>query len=189
MAFYTEEELKEIGFKSLGKNVLISDKVSIYFPEKIVIGNNVRIDDFCFLSGEITLGNYIHIGPYTALFGKDGIEMEDFTGLSTRCILFTTSDDYSGETMTNPMIPSEYKKIDFGKIVIKKHSIIGAGSIILPNVIINEGTAVGINSFIKKDTEKWSIYAGNPAKKIKERKQDLLELEKTFLERVEINGI
>ena len=52
-SFYTENELKQIGFKRIGENVLISRKASIYQPELIEIGNNVRIDDFCILSGNI----------------------------------------------------------------------------------------------------------------------------------------
>lgn len=50
MGFYTREELERIGFKSIGENVLISDKTSIYSPQNISIGNNVRIDDYCVLS-------------------------------------------------------------------------------------------------------------------------------------------
>ena len=60
-SFYSDEELKKIRFKSLGENVLISKKASIYSPEKIIIGNNVRIDDFCILSGNIQIGNHVHI--------------------------------------------------------------------------------------------------------------------------------
>jgi len=43
--FYSREELEKIGFKSIGENVLISDKTSIYNPQNIEIGSNVRIDD------------------------------------------------------------------------------------------------------------------------------------------------
>lgn len=50
MGFYSREQLEKIGFKSLGENVLISDKTSIYSPENISIGNNVRVDDFSILS-------------------------------------------------------------------------------------------------------------------------------------------
>ncbi len=50
MGFYTRKELERIGFKSIGENVLISDKTSIYSPQNISIGNNVRIDDYCVLS-------------------------------------------------------------------------------------------------------------------------------------------
>ena len=56
MGFYSREQLEKIGFKFLGNNVLISDKTSIYSPENISIGNNVRVDDFSILSaGEGTL--------------------------------------------------------------------------------------------------------------------------------------
>ncbi len=50
MAFLAEEQLKELGFRSLGSNVKISSKASIYAPYNISIGNNVRIDDFCVIS-------------------------------------------------------------------------------------------------------------------------------------------
>ena len=84
-SFLSREKLMEIGFKSIGENVLLSRKASIYGPENIEIGNNVRIDDFCILSGKIKLGSYIHIAAYSALFGgEEGITMEDFTGLSSK---------------------------------------------------------------------------------------------------------
>ena len=76
-SFYSECELQEIGFLSVGKNVLISRKCSIYSPEKISIGNNVRIDDFCILSGSIKLNSNIHISAYCALYGAKGIELMD----------------------------------------------------------------------------------------------------------------
>ena len=181
MAFYEENELKKIGFKKIGKNVQISRLASIYTPENIEIGNNVRIDDFCFLIVNIKLGNYIHIGSYTALYGKYGIEMEDFSGLSSRCLLFTASDDYSGNSLTNPMIPAEYKKINSGKIKVGKHSIVGAGTIILPNIVIEEGVSVGANSLVTKSLKAWGIYFGNPVKLLRERSKNLLKLEQEFL--------
>lgn len=70
-SFYSQEELKKIGFLSVGKNVLISKKASIYNPGVISVGNNVRIDDFCILSGKVTIGSYSHIAAYTALYGGE----------------------------------------------------------------------------------------------------------------------
>lgn len=86
--------------------MLISRKASIYGENNISIGDNVRIDDFCILSGNITIGNNVHISAYTGLFvGNMGIKIEDFVALSVRCVVFGESDDYSGSAMTNPMIP------------------------------------------------------------------------------------
>jgi galactoside O-acetyltransferase len=185
-SFYSQKELKEIGFKSIGENVLISKKASIYSPEKIEIGNNVRIDDFSILSGKINLGDYIHIAAYASLFGGEcGIIMEDFTTLSSKVSTYAISDDYTGESLTNPMIPNKFKKLDTGMVKLEKHVIIGAGSIILPNSIIKIGTAVGAVSLVNKSLDEWSIYAGNPIKKIKERSKRLLELEEQFLKEKE----
>ena len=181
-SFYDEIELCKIGFKSIGRNVLISKKASIYSPEKISIGNNVRIDDFCILSGKINMGNYVHIAAYCALYGgDDGIIIEDFCGISSRTALYSVSDDYSGMYLTNPTIPIKYKNIKSSKIVLKKHSIIGTNSTILPGVVLNEGVAIGANTLVVKECEAWKIYIGTPAKILKDRSRELLELEKDII--------
>ncbi|WP_206521858.1 acyltransferase [Thermotoga sp. Ku-13t] len=168
-----------MGFKSVGKNVLISRKASIYRPELIEIGDNVRIDDFCIVSGKIKLGSFIHIAAGCFLFaGEAGITMEDFSGLSARVCVYAVSDDYSGQYMTNPMVPMKFRNVISGHVLIKKHVIVGAGSIILPGVTIGTGAAVGSLSLVNKDVPDWTIVAGIPAKPLKERKKDLLELER-----------
>jgi len=183
-SFLSKEELDKIGFKSYGKNVLISKMVSIYLPELISIGDNVRIDDFVILSGEITLGNNIHIAPYSALFGGAGgagIVMKNYSGLSSRVTIYSISDDYSGEFMTNPTIPSNYTNVKKGKVVIQEYVIVGATSIILPGVEIGEGTAVGAMSMVIKSLPEWRICSGMPARVLKERSRKLKELEQQFL--------
>ncbi len=182
MAYYTDLELEKIGFKSLGKNVKISDKASIYEAEKMEIGDNSRIDDFCVVSGKVTIGRNVHIAPFCLVAGGEkGIILDDFSGLAYFVQVFTQSDDYSGKTMTNPTVPDIYKDEIKKQIIIKKHSIVGASSIIMPGVVLSEGTSVGAMSLIRKTTEPWSIYLGNPAKKIKNKNKDLLVLEKDFL--------
>ena len=90
MAYIKNSKLKKIGFKKLGKNVKISTKASIYEPEKIEIGDNSRIDDFCLLSGKISIGKFVHVTPYCNLAGgKKGIVMEDFTCLAYAVHVFT----------------------------------------------------------------------------------------------------
>lgn len=183
--FYTTEELKTLGLKSFGTDVLISRKCSIYGASNINIGNHVRIDDFCILSGNITIGNYVHIGANTLLFGGNaGISLADFSGLSSRCAIYAATDDYSGASMTNPTIPEKYRNITSAKVSIEKHCIVGTGSTVLPGVTLKEGCAVGAMSLIMKSTLPWKIYFGVPARTLSERKKDLLELEKKFMEKI-----
>lgn len=181
-SFYSRGELENIGFKSLGEeNIYISRKASIYSPQKISIGNNVRIDDFCILSGRIEIGNYIHIAAYSALYGgTEGIYLSDFVNISSRVSVYSVSDDYSGKTMTSPMIPDKYKAVESMPVYIERHVIVGATSVILPGVTLKEGSSFGSFSLINKDSESWSINVGIPFKKIRDREKEVLELEKEF---------
>lgn len=176
-SFYTEKELEQLNLKYFGKNVLISKKCSIYGAEKISIADNVRIDDFCILSGNITIGSNIHIAAYSALYAGDvGIELKDYSGLSSRCSLYAISDDYSGNYLIGPCVPPESRNVECGKIILEKYSIIGSTSVILPGVKIGEGCAVGSMSLVRKSTEDWFIYCGTPAKKLKPRSKNMINL-------------
>lgn len=182
MGYYSQEQLRQFSFLSIGKNVLISDKVSIYNPTQIALGDNVRIDDFCVLSGRITLGRNVHIAVFCNIAGgEEGIVVGDFSGFAYGCQVFTQSDDYSGESLTNPTVPDRYKKETKKKIHVGRHCIVGVSSVILPGVTLSEGTAVGAMSLVAKKTEPWSVYFGIPAKKIKNRSSNLLKLEQQFL--------
>jgi acetyltransferase-like isoleucine patch superfamily enzyme len=177
-SFYSEDELKKIPFRKIGHNVMISRHCSIYAPENITLGDHVRIDDFCLLSGIIHIGSYIHISAYSAFYAKFGIVLEDFTTVSARVMIFSQNDDYSGSFMTNPMIPENLRNVSGGVVTLKKFAIVGAGSIILPGVTLQEGAAVGAMSLVSKDIDSWSIFAGIPAVFRKKRNSDIIELSK-----------
>lgn len=175
-SFYTDEELQQLRLKYIGSNVKISRKSSIYNPECISINSNVRIDDFTILSGQIEIGSNIHISAYTALYGSHRIVIEDFCTISARVLIFSATDDYGGDYLTNPTIPTVFRNVISGQIVIKKHTIIGAGTIILPNVTIGNGVAVGAMSLVKENLAPWIMYAGIPTKKIGNRSKGLLRI-------------
>lgn len=178
-SFYTIAELQHLNFKKCGDDVLISKRAVFYSTEKIEIGNHVRIDDFCFVSGGvgIQIGDYVHIAAYSALYGKFGIEIGDYVNISSRVNIYSTSDDYSGEYMTGPMVEECYIH-DLGKkVVIEKHVIIGTGSVLLPGAVLHQGVAVGAMSLVKKELEAFKIYAGIPVKCLKERSKKMIEKE------------
>lgn len=177
--FYSEEELAELGLKRYGNNVLISRNAILYTPHLLEIGNNVRIDDFTTISGKVVLGDYIHIAQFCGLYGGTaGIFLEDFAGISSKSIVYATSNDYSGNSMTNPMVPEKYKTTDKNAAVyLGKHVVVGCMSVILPGVKIGDGSSVGAMTLCTRDLAEWGVYAGVPAKKINDRSKKLLELE------------
>lgn len=180
MAFLVREQLETMGFASLGDNVLLSDKASIYGANRIHLGSNIRIDDFCVLSagdGGIYIGNYIHIAVYTSLIGAGHIRLADFCNISSRVAIYSSNDDYSGEYMTNPMVPTEFTNVTHADVIFGKHVIIGCGSVVLPGVELGEGVAIGALSLVTKNCAPFSVYLGIPAKKIKCREKDILDHE------------
>ena len=179
-AYYTDEELREYGFLHLGRKVLISRKASIYNPESISIGDAVRIDDFCVLSagqGGIELHSYIHIGPYSAIIGAGKVTLEDYSNISARVTIYSSNDDYSGLTMTNPMVPADYKNVRHAAVTIGRHVIVGCGAVVLPGVNLGEGCAVGALSLVNESYPPFKVVAGTPARVIKTRAHDLLHKE------------
>lgn len=175
-SFFSEEELKQLGLKDYGHHVLISRKASFYSIENISVGNHVRIDDFCILSGNIQIGSFVHISAYVALYGQLGIFIRDYAGLSSHSVVFSATDDFSGDYLIGPMINQQYRHLVGGPVIINRFAQICVGCTILPNVIINEGTVVGAMSLVNKSLEGWSIHAGIPAKFLKNRSKKILEL-------------
>lgn len=167
-----------------GKNVIINPTVQIFNPDMIEIGDNVRIDAFCVLSGGMGLkiGSHIHIACGGYFFAGAGIEIEDFVEIAPRLTVLSNCDDFHGHSLVGPCIPMKFKPdLISGKVIMKRHVLTGVNVTILPGITLGEGVAVGIGAMVNRDCEPWSIYAGVPAKKIKDRNKDMLILEKQFL--------
>lgn len=181
MAWLTDEQVAAMGFARVGQDVRLSDKASYYNCKKISLGDHVRVDDFCVLSageGGITLGNHIHLAVYSSLIGAGKITLADFCNISARVAIYSSNDDYSGATMTNPTVLPEFTGVLSAAVTIGRHVIIGAGSVVLPGVTMHEGVAIGALSLVKRDCQPFAIYAGVPAKRIGARQRTLLDLER-----------
>ncbi|MDV3503087.1 acyltransferase [Marinobacter sp. M-5] len=190
MAYLSKKKLKAMGFKAVGENVKVSDKASIYNPESIVLGDYSRIDDFSVLSGKVSIGKYCHVTTMCLVAGgAPGITLSDFCTLAYGVKIFAQSDDYSGSTMVNSLVPKKFKDEYLAEVILERQVIVGAGSIIFPGVTIGEGCSVGAMTLVNKGTDPWGIYVGNPARRIKNRKQDLLELEAEFLKELKNDSI
>jgi galactoside O-acetyltransferase len=83
------------------------------------------------------------------------------------------------------MVDEKYKNVFCADVIIGRHVIIGSGSVILPGVSLGDGVAIGALSMVSQNCDPFYIYAGVPAKKIKERSKNILKLEKEFLKQRE----
>ncbi len=175
--YYSKEEIKKIGFRKVGEDVKISKLVRIFRPERISIGNNVRIDDYCVLSGDITIGNNVFLAfGVKIMCGKARLSVGDYVGIAYQTVIIGEADDYSGNYLYGPLVPEKYRKVTGNKITINSYCIIGANCTILPDITISEGCSFGAMSLINKDTEPWTMYIGIPCRKYKKRNKNMLNL-------------
>lgn len=178
---YCDTEYK---FKSIGNNVTIGKNVYFRYPEEVEIGDNVIIDEFCYFTTGVILGNNIHIGPFCSIIGgKDSIfTMNDFSGLSAGCRIICAGDDFIND-LTGPTIPIEFRPhcTKYGYVVLDKHSLLGTSSIVHPGNVLHEGSATGSMTLVTHDLEPWTIYTGIPAKIHGTRnKENILNMEQLY---------
>ena len=165
--------------KLVGENVFISASVEIRRPQLVSIGSNVDIDSGCYLTPGLEIGDYVHIAAYVAVIGWPNgfLKMGNFTNIAVGGRIICVSDTFSGDGLIGAQgIPEEFRRFKTAPVIFENFANVGAGAIILPGVTLRAGSVVGAGAVITKDTEPWTIYAGNPARPIKKRpKERMLE--------------
>ena len=160
-----------------GTNTFLSKSVEIRRPNLVYIGNNCAIDTGFYCTTKATIGNYIHIGPYVTIIGgeKSKIIINDFASIAAGCRFICASDLHTDKGMSGPTIPDKYRdKIIYSTIIIERCANIATNSVIMPGITIGEGSVVGPNSVITKNTNPWTVYVGNPARPVKKRNKNII---------------
>jgi len=132
---------------SIGENLVVYDGIRVHCPEHLSIGNNVAINNDVWINaaGKVRIGNYVLIGP--------------------RVIIHSANHKYN-----DPNIPIQKQGHIFKKVIIEDDAWIGGRAIILPGVKIGKGAVVAAGSVVTKDVPPYSVVAGVPARRIKDRK-------------------
>lgn len=127
--------------------VRIPFSVVLFSPHKNVeFGNNVQLGHNCLVQCDISFGNNILIARNVSFVGRDDHRF-----------------DIVGSTIWNSPRGDSYKTY------IGNDIWIGHGAIIMGGVTIGDGAVIAAGSVVTKDVEPYTIYAGNPAKKIRNR--------------------
>jgi galactoside O-acetyltransferase len=177
--YLNEVELQALGVGKVGENVRVSSLATIVGIENLFLGSNIRIDSYNVIicsRGKLIIGNNVHIEPSSSIIAHNGIEIGNYCTISHGVRLFTASADYSGFFHTNTFPIPDLQNPISGPIKIEDYVIVGANSVVMPNLTIKKGAAIGALSFVRENVEGWSIYGGNPLKFIKKRSQKILEL-------------
>ncbi len=179
MAWYSDDELRGLGLR-FGTKVRVDRSALLFGAEHIAIASNVRIDAYSIITAEqpVRIGNFVHVGAGAMIFGKAGVVLEDFVGVSPRACIFSTADDYVEGYLANPTVPEEFTNVKALPVVMKKHSLLGCGSVLLPGVTVGEGAAIGALSLVLRNVRAFAVVCGSPPRRIATRNEiRLRELE------------
>jgi len=156
---------------NIGNDVFINDDCFFKNKDDISIGNHVAIDKGFYCTTKLVVGDYVHIAPYVVTIGgnSSSVVIKDFAFVASGTKIVAGSESYTKDGLIGPTIPIKYRIVKFSEVVFERFSGCGVNCVIMPGVRLAEGSVVGANSVVTKDTEPWTVYVGNPAKPVKIR--------------------
>lgn len=161
--------------KAYGEDVYISKFAEIRRPQFAELGKHIAIDSGFYCTTQLQMGDYIHVSPQvTVIGGAQGLlKLGHFNTIGAGARLICGSDSFMGHGLMGYGIPEAFMdEITIAPIEFKNFASIATQVVVLPGVTLAEGSVVGACSFVTKDTEPWTIYAGIPARPIKLRPKD-----------------
>ncbi len=159
------EELKQPA-TSIGDHALIRSGTIIYSNVKIgrnfrtghnalirentIIGDNVLIGSQVVIEGNAVIGNNVSI--QSNAFIPVNSEIGDMVFIGPGAIL--TNEKYPAARIGNVLKGP----------VLRKGVSVGAGAVILPAIIIGEGSMIAAGAVVTRDVPEWHIAVGSPAR-------------------------
>ena len=147
----------------IGKGFHSGARVRLWAKKTLAIGENFYIGRDSFIETDCIIGDNVIFGNSVAIVGKYDHHYQQI-GTSIRLASAIRDLDYSWKGLN---LITE----------IENDVWVGYGSTIMQGVHVFEGAIIAAGSVVTKDVEAYSIYGGNPARKIAERFKNAHDLE------------
>ncbi|MFC3093302.1 putative colanic acid biosynthesis acetyltransferase [Alteromonas sediminis] len=131
------------------------------FGSKLGHGVNIYPSAKIWLPGNLEMKHKSTLGPSVKLYNQGRVVISEGATISQGAYICASTHDYN-----DPLHP-----LILGPITIGKHAWICADAFIGPNVNVADGCVIGARAVVNKNTESWSVYAGNPARKVNDRER------------------
>lgn len=139
------------------------------------IGHNVFLAEGACIIGDVTLGDRCSVWFNAVIRGDvSSIRIGKSVNIQDGAILHTL---YKASTI----VLDDYSSIGHGAIIhganIGKYALIGMGAVVMDYASVGEGAIVAAGAVVPKNTviEPYSLWAGVPAKKIKQLTKEDIE--------------
>jgi len=187
---------------AMGKNCVIDVGVEIANPSYVFLGDNVWLDSYAQLiagppahpervkvktvpgyrgrEGEIHIGSNTHIGKFCVLQGHGGIWIGRDTTITTHAVVYSLTHHHRMGPSTgippydrvmkfSSMSPIDEQALVASPVIIEDATAVGLNSVILPGSVIGRYSWIGASSLVRGTIPPGVIAAGNPVQIIKQR--------------------
>lgn len=114
--------------------------------------------------GKISTGDNCNFNPYVVVYGHGGVTIGNNVSIATHAVLVSFNHKF-----TSPEQCIQHQGVEALGIVIEDDVWIGAGAVILDGVTIRTGSVIGAGAVVTCDTSEYGVYAGVPARMLKQR--------------------
>lgn len=173
-------------FGACGRNVIIGRSCTFRYPGRILLGDNVVLDEYCCLDarnatrqglilgnnvvvnrmvalrGDIRIGDGVNIGSSCHVNSRSGVFIEDGVSIAAGC--FINAGTYDLREMSKPV--SERVSMSAGPIRVGRNAWLATSVTLLDAVEVGEGTVVAAGSVVNHNIPARSVAQGNPARVI-----------------------
>ena len=155
---------------------IVSPQTRVRYPEHFHIGDFSIVDDYCYFSTRIAIGQCSHIATGCSIAGGVGRQftLGDFCSLSAGVRIWCTSNDFANDLVA--LLPAGVDPIHQieGDVALADYTGVGANSVVMPGNVVPDGTVMGALSFVPPHFafEPWSVYAGSPIRLVGRRNRD-----------------
>ncbi len=186
------QKLLSVKLGQMGIDVAIDSNVRLDFPDRMSIGDRVRIahcsvlransisgitlgndayiQDFCLLNaneGSILIDERSWLGAGSHIYGNGHVAIGQDVLIAAQVIINTVSHNHG-----NVGQPINDQGINVDQVIIEDDVWIGAGVRIMQGVTIGKGAIIGANSLVNRDIPPYSIAYGSPARVASSRLSD-----------------
>lgn len=157
-----------IEIHSSAKISLLADIEDSIRGSRIQIGENSVVDSFVKIKpagglGDLIIGDHVVINSGCVLYTGNGIRIGNNVAVAANCTFAPVNHSYG---FRDKLICEQGFLPSKGGILIEDDVWIGANCVLLDGSILRRGCVVGAGSIVRGELEKYSIYVGQPLKKI-----------------------
>ena len=160
-------------FRRFGEHVDWFGPIIALRPDRIHVGDRVRVDSWVKLEGgqSLVIGTHVHIASFCHInIGGGEVSLGPYSAYASGAKIIAGSNQPGGQSMS-AAAPKVMQRVERSYVRVGAFAFVGAGAILMPGVIVGEHAVIGAGAVVTTDTgvPMGEVWAGVPARKVGER--------------------